>query len=283
MTRPRPPRTRAPLAAVAALVLGLSTAAPAHAATFQYWGYYQLTDGAWVFAQKGSGETNPADGSVEGWRWAITEESGTPPRTPRVTPTFGQVCDATGAQSGMKRVAVVLDYGRAVDGDGDVRRRRTWSAECAVVPTAATGAEVLAAVAAVRNGTTGLVCGINDYPATGCGGAVASLTDEQKAADTPVTLAATASASAQTQPPVGPDARRDTVLTHGDRRAADRTGTTRRLERFGRPGRRLGRPGDPAARRRRPRVGGPASAARRSDPLSNRVRPAGSAPGRTAA
>jgi cobalamin biosynthesis Mg chelatase CobN len=119
-----------------------------------------------------------------------------------VTPTFGQVCDATDAQSGMKRVAVVLDYGRAVDGDGSSSPPDV-AAECAVVPTAATGAEVLAAVAAVRNGTTGLVCGINGYPATGCGGAVASLTDEQKAADTPVTLAATASASAQTQPPVG--------------------------------------------------------------------------------
>ena len=203
MTCPRPHTRRVlPLAAVAALVLALLTAATAHAATFQYWGYYQLTNGAWVFAQKGSGETNPADGSVEGWRWAITEESGTPPRTPRVTPTFGQVCDATDAQSGMKRVAVVLDYGRAVDGDG-TSTPPDVAAECAVVPTAATGAEVLAAVAAVRNGTTGLVCGINGYPATGCGGAVASLTDEQKAADTPVTLAATASASAQTQPPVG--------------------------------------------------------------------------------
>ena len=110
--------------------------------------------------------------------------------------------DATDAQFGMKRVAVVLDYGRAVDGDGSSTPPDV-AAECAVVPTAATGAEVLAAVAAVRNGTTGLVCGINGYPATGCGGAVASLTEEQKAADTPVTLAATASASAQTQPPVG--------------------------------------------------------------------------------
>ena len=177
MTRPRPHTRRVlPLAAVAALAFGLLTAAPAHAATFQYWGYYQLTNGAWVFAQKGSGETNPADGSVEGWRWAIAEESGTPPRTPRVTPTFGQVCDATDAQSGMKRVAVVLDYGRAVDGDG-TSTPPDVAAECAVVPTAATGAEVLAAVAAVRNGTTGLVCGINGYPATGCGGAVASLTE----------------------------------------------------------------------------------------------------------
>jgi hypothetical protein len=205
MTRPRPHTRRVlPLAAVVALALGLLTAVPAHAATFQYWGYYQLTDGAWAFAQKGAGETNPADGSVEGWRWAITEESGTPPRTPRVTPTFEQVCDATDAQSGMKRVAVVLDYGRPVDGDGSSTPPDP-AAECAVVPTAARGAEVLAAVAAVRNGTTGLVCGVNGYPATGCGGAVSTLSEQQQASDTPLSLAATASAasSAPTQPPVG--------------------------------------------------------------------------------
>jgi hypothetical protein len=203
MTRPRPqPRRVLPLAAVAALVLGLLAALPAHAATFQYWGYYQLTDGAWVFAQKGSGETNPADGAVEGWRWAISEESGTPPRTPRLTPTFEQVCAGSVAQSGKKRVAVVLDYGRAVDGDGSAPPPDPGT-ECAVVPTAATGAEVLAAVAAVRTGTTGLVCGVNGYPATGCGGAVSSLSAEQQAADTPIALDATASASAATQPPVG--------------------------------------------------------------------------------
>ncbi len=202
MTRPRSHTRRVLLLAVVALALGLLTAVPAHAATFQYWGYYQLTDEAWVFAQKGAGETNPADGAVEGWRWAITEESGTPARAPRVTPTFEQVCDATDAQSGMKRVAVVLDYGRPVDGDG-TSTPPDPAAECAVVPTAATGAEVLAAVAAVRNGTTGLVCGVNGYPATGCGGAVSSLSEQQQAADTPVTLDATASASAQSQPPVG--------------------------------------------------------------------------------
>jgi hypothetical protein len=202
MTRPRThTRHGLLLAVIGALAWGVLTAAPAHAATYQYWGYYQLTNGAWTFAQKGPAETAPADGSVEGWRWAITEESGTPPRTPRVAPTFEQVCDATDAQSGMKRVAVVLDYGRAVDGDG-TSTPPDAAADCAVVPTGATGAEVLAAVAAVRNGDGGLVCGVNGYPATGCGGAVASLTDEQKAADTPVTLAATASASAtdQTQP-----------------------------------------------------------------------------------
>ncbi|HWI33432.1 MAG TPA: SCO2322 family protein [Lapillicoccus sp.] len=172
---------------VLALVIGLLTAAPASAASYQYWGYYQLTDGAWTFSQKGAAETNPTDGSVEGWRWAITEESGTPPRNPRVTPTFDEVCGSAAAESGKKRVGVVLDYGRDVDGDGT--RPPDPVAECAVVPTAATGAEVLAAVATVRTGDAGLVCGIDNYPASGCGGPVATLSEAQKAADTPATLA----------------------------------------------------------------------------------------------
>jgi hypothetical protein len=201
MTRPVHLARRAPLLAAVgtalAVLLGILTAGPAAAANYQYWGYYQLTNGAWTFSQKGPAETNPADGSVEGWRWAITEESGTPPRNPRVTPTFEQVCGASAAESGKKRVGVVLDYGRAADGDGGATVPDPV-AECAVVPTAATGAEVLAAVATVRTGDGGLVCGIDNYPASGCGGQVATLTDAQKAADTPVALAAATTASSAT-------------------------------------------------------------------------------------
>ena len=95
MTQPVHGARRAPVLAVLgvllALLTGLLTAPPAAAASYQYWGYYQLTDATWRFSQKGPAETNPADGSVEGWRWAITEESGTPPRNPRVTPTFDEV------------------------------------------------------------------------------------------------------------------------------------------------------------------------------------------------
>lgn len=177
------------LGALAALTIGVLTASPAQAANYQYWGYYQLANGAWTFAQKGPAETNPADASVEGWRWAITEESGTPPRNPRVTPTFEQVCGTAAAESGKKRVGVVIDYGRTVDGDGGATPPGVV-AECAVVPTAATGAEVLAAVATVRNGDGGLICGIDNYPVSGCGGQVATLSPEQQAADSPATLAA---------------------------------------------------------------------------------------------
>ena len=176
------------LAVVAALVVPASSAS---AANYQYWGYYQLTNNAWAFSQKGPAETTPAEGSVEGWRWAIADGTGANPRTPRAVVTFDQVCSQVPAEAGKKRVAVVVDYGRAVDGD-PATTPPDPTADCAVVPTAATGAEVLASVGAVRNDTGGLVCGIDSYPATGCGGQVATLTDEQKAADVPVSIGQTA-------------------------------------------------------------------------------------------
>src|SRR4051812_7808275 len=203
MTHPRHPAYRAfVLGVLVTVLLSVSTAGPAQAATYQYWGYYQLAGGTWTFVQRGPAWTEPADGSIEGWRWAITEESGTPPRTPRVVPSFEQLCGTDAAPAGTKRVGVVVDYGRAADGDGTTTPPEPVGA-CAVVPTAATGADVLAAVASVRTGDAGLVCGVNDYPASGCGGAVTSLTDEQQAADTSVTLAAAAD-TAQSAPSSSP-------------------------------------------------------------------------------
>lgn len=178
------------LAVVAALA---GPALNARADNYRYWGYWQLTSGAWSFAQKGPAQTVPADGSVEGWRFAVDDGSGG--RTPRVTPTFEQLCGSTATASGKKRVAVVVDPGRAVDGEtGAVVPAPTGS--CVTVDATATGSDVLAAAAATRV-EKGLVCAIAGYPATGCGGQLATLTDAQKAPDTPVTLAvATTSAAA---------------------------------------------------------------------------------------
>ncbi len=193
MRTPVPPSSRsrpgviAVLALLGALLALLLPAQAAHAANYQYWGYYQVTNGAWTFSQVGPDKSVPADGSIEGWRFAVDDGSGTTPRTPRALPTFAAVCDTTAAQTGKKRVAVVVDYGRPADGDGTTTPPQPV-AKCASVATAATGGEVLAAVAAVRT-AGGLVCALDSYPATGCGGEVATLTDAQKAADTPVTIA----------------------------------------------------------------------------------------------
>ncbi len=200
-TSTRPPRALrvrlvllAVLGALAALVL---PAQVAHAANYQYWGYYQVVDGKWAFYQVGPDKSAPKDGAIEGWRWAV--DDGTP-RVPRALPTFAGVCDTTVAESGKKRVAVVLDYGRAADGDGKATPPQP-RAKCASVASAATGAEVLGAVAEVRTGSGGLVCGLDSYPLTGCGGEVPALTDAQKAADTSVTVApATTAAATATGP-----------------------------------------------------------------------------------
>lgn len=205
LSRALPPRSRRPsalvsLAALVSLLAALFTAlvlpaGTAQAASYRFWGYYHLEKGSWAFAQKGPDQVTPKDGSVEGWRFAVADQS--TPRFPRATPSFRDVCGGTDAPAGSKRVAVVLDYGRPVDG-GAGAKPPAPRAECAVVDRAASGAEVLATVAQVRS-QKALVCGVDGYPSTGCGGQVKDVPKAAKAPDKQVTLAvasATPSASA---------------------------------------------------------------------------------------
>ena len=151
---------------LAALFLSV-LAAPAQAASFRYWGYYTWTDGAWAFATKGPDQTAPADGAVEGWRFAITAESGSP-RVPRADGDFETICATTEPAPGKKRVAVVVDAGLPDDAPEGSAAPPAPRGECAVVAEAASGADVLAAVATARI-EGGLVCALDGYPAQGCG------------------------------------------------------------------------------------------------------------------
>jgi hypothetical protein len=182
------------LATLVAACLAALTVAPAHAAAFRFWGFYQLTNGAWAFAQKGSDQTVPKDGSVDGWRFAVADEAST--RFPRAVLTFDQICDSTPAEAGKKRVGVVVDFGRPAD-SADNATPPEPKAVCAVVATDATSTAVLAAAGEVR-AEKGLVCGVAGYPATECGAPVKDVTPEAKAADQPVTIAAPAGTPAAT-------------------------------------------------------------------------------------
>jgi hypothetical protein len=187
---------RSALAVVLGLLVALVLpASAANAAAYRYWGYYQWDGSTWQFASKGPDQLKPADGSVEGWRFAVAAPDST--RLPRVEVSFDEVCAGTDAASGKKRVAVVIDYGRAADSE-DGATPPEPIAECASVDAAATGLEVLGAVADVR-ADKGLVCGLDGYPATGCGGEVKSVSAAAKAPDQPVTLAPEDSASADTR------------------------------------------------------------------------------------
>ena len=103
-------RAVAPVIAVIAILASLLGVAPhAQAAdSFVYWGYWQQTNGSWVYSQVGAATANPADGTVEGWRWMI-DEGGAKPRPPRLTATFAQLCGSTPAEAGKKRVGLVVD------------------------------------------------------------------------------------------------------------------------------------------------------------------------------
>ena len=172
---------------------------------YRFWGYYQYTGGQWAFAQKGSEAVVPTDGAVEGWRFAV---GGAKPRVPRAAGDFTTICGATPAETGKKRVALVIDPGTPADStSGQAPPAATGT--CVVTDLKATGAKILAAVKPVRI-EKGLTCGIGGYPATGCGDQVKNI--KVPATDEPVKLeigravgaapapSATPSPSADSQP-----------------------------------------------------------------------------------
>jgi hypothetical protein len=191
---------RTTLAVLAALLLPLAFATTASAESFRYWGYFQWTDGAWAFAQTGPADTVPEDGSVEGWRFAVGDETST--RFPRTGDVFEEVCGSVDPAADEKRVAVVIDYGTAEDApDGDTVPEPRG--ECAQVPADASGADVLAAVAEIRS-DAGLTCALDGYPSSGCGDPVdgAAPTDTEQTVDIAVPATADQTGAPETGEPV---------------------------------------------------------------------------------
>jgi hypothetical protein len=177
-------------ALLAALLVTPAVAAPT--VSYRFWGFFQYTDGAWAFAQKGPAETVPADGSVEGWRFAVSGSDSS--RYPRATATFDEICAGTPAQAGKKRVGVIIDFGRTADAE-DGATPPAPVAVCAALAPDQSSVDALQAAGGVRS-DKGLICAVRGYPATGCGGEVKQVPAAAKAADTPVAIPVKAGASA---------------------------------------------------------------------------------------
>lgn len=188
------PRAALPALAglVCAVLVGAVMAAPAaEAAAYHYWTYWTVADGEWVFASSGPAFRTPPDGSVEGWRFAVTTEAGSVTDAPRQDPAdaFEAACAGSPAEAGRKRVAMVLDPGvpeAAPPGQAPGPARTV----CVVAEPDADGGELLRAVADVRI-ENGLVCGIDGYPAGEC----AVLVEDAPAAAGTTGAAAPASSS----------------------------------------------------------------------------------------
>lgn len=180
MTRFSTPRRRIrALAPVPAALLTafavVGGAGEARAADYRYWSFWERggQDGtSWTFATQGPSTARPADGSVHGFRFAVTANADDAAQ-PRGTADFDGICAGTPGRADHKRVALVLDFGTAADAPAGETPPEARTA-CARVPEDATTADALAAVAGpLRYDAAALLCAIAGYPESGCGEPVA--------------------------------------------------------------------------------------------------------------
>lgn len=153
--------------------LTLLGAGPAQAAGYRYWSFWLSSGGTWTYATEGPATARPADGSVNGFRFSVSEDSADSAQ-PRRAPDFKAICGGTPPQPEAKRIALVIDSGTRADapsGDPPPALR----VACAQVRKDATSAEALASVAKpLRYNSQALLCAIAGYPKSGCGDQVSA-------------------------------------------------------------------------------------------------------------
>ncbi|MFB6553119.1 SCO2322 family protein [Streptomyces sp. NPDC056405] len=155
-----------PVLLAAFLLIG--SAGQAQAAGYRYWSFWDRDGDRWVYATQGPSLVRPSDGDVQGFRFAVSENSGDAAQ-PRGAADFASICAKTPAKDGSKRVALVLDFGTSADAPSGETPPAPRTA-CARVSPDATTADALAAVAdPLRYNTNALLCGIAGYPKSGCG------------------------------------------------------------------------------------------------------------------
>ncbi|MFF8229814.1 SCO2322 family protein [Streptomyces caelestis] len=162
---------RAVLLLLASLLL-CAGAGQAQAAGYRYWSFWDRDGDDWVYATQGPSTVRPSDGDVQGFRFAVSEDSAVAAR-PRGTADFKTICAKTPAQDGKKRVALLIDFGTTTDAPS-VETPPAPRTACAQVSPDATTADALATVAKpLRYDTNALLCAISGYPEKGCGEQVA--------------------------------------------------------------------------------------------------------------
>ncbi|MFF3331132.1 SCO2322 family protein [Streptomyces sp. NPDC002888] len=154
------------------------------AAGYRYWSFWDRDGNRWAYATQGPSTARPSDGDVEGFRFAVSEDSGDATQ-PRGEADFAKICAKTPPQDDRKRVALVIDFGTGRDAPSGETPPAPRTA-CAVLSADATTAEALAAVAKpLRYDTNALLCAIGGYPEHGCGeqvsGAKKPTTTEKRA------------------------------------------------------------------------------------------------------
>ncbi|MEU3202278.1 SCO2322 family protein [Streptomyces cyaneofuscatus] len=193
---------RRPVTALLAVLLAASGillgAGGAQAAGYRYWSFWEGDGKSWAYATQGPSLVRPDDGTVQGFRFAVSEDSADADR-PRHAPDFGAICADTPAKGGAKRVALVIDPGTAEDAPAGEKPPALRTA-CAQVAPDASSAEALASVAKpLRYDSSAMICAISGYPKSGCGEQVSGDGSKKDGSGKP-TDDASASASASSAP-----------------------------------------------------------------------------------
>ncbi|HEY9437316.1 MAG TPA: SCO2322 family protein, partial [Streptomyces sp.] len=183
----------------------LGGAGSAEAAGYRYWSFWEGEGAAWSYATQGPSLVRPDDGSVQGFRFSVSENSQNAAK-PRRAPDFTAICAHTPAKDGAKRVALVIDPGTAADAPGGERVPALRTACVRVAPDAST-AEALASVAKpLRYGSDALLCAISGYPEKGCGEQVSGDGDTGAGASDSASSASSASSAGDASDSSGPSA-----------------------------------------------------------------------------
>lgn len=209
----RPARIAALIVAIA--VASISCAVPAQAASsYRYWSYWKSVDSTWQFANEGAGTYRPKDGSVQGWRFAISEGANSSTRPPRSNLTFDQICQGVQAEPGQRRVGLVIDYGTTADAPKGEQPPALIS-QCVVIADGQTSIQVMsAAKLKFRASATGFICGISGYPRNECGVAIATPVNKPKG-----NSASTQTDASATEVPVTPEATAEAAQPRSSARA----------------------------------------------------------------
>ncbi|MFI8346241.1 SCO2322 family protein [Streptomyces sp. NPDC085596] len=155
-------------ALLVASLLVLAATAQAQAAGYRYWSFWDRSGDRWTYATQGPAMERPDDGSVRGFRFAVSADSSDANR-PRGTADFGSVCAKTPAKAGTKRVALVLDFGTPADAPSGETPPAARTVCARVAPDATTADALAEAAKPLRYDTNALLCAIAGYPARGCG------------------------------------------------------------------------------------------------------------------
>jgi hypothetical protein len=113
-----------------------------------------------------------ADGSVEGWIFTFSSND-IPSTPPKVKPNFATICVGVKAEKGLKRIGLVIDFGVSAIAPKGEKVAKTIT-RCVVTAKDSQGIDVLAQELNVRTANSGLICGLNGYPARECGAEIAT-------------------------------------------------------------------------------------------------------------